>query len=104
MSDSQELIEYARAQLHKAVERLADESLRPRERLQSAWTNNVQYLWERKYLPDVLNDRFKEMWRRYTLRNEDPRTTVLRDLTDDDLERAFSELRSLHRDAQHWTS
>lgn len=96
------MLEAARDMLQRAVACLPAEPTPSIEPLQQAWTDHVQHLWERKYLPDELNSRFKEMWRRYTVRNEDPRTTELRTLTSEERESAISELRLLCRDAEAW--
>jgi hypothetical protein len=99
---SMEYLEYAQKQLREAVSCLSEEGVSPFECLQKAWTGNVQHLWERRYLPDELSERFKEMWRRYTEKTDDPRTTMLRDLTETELKSAIEELECLANDTINW--
>ena len=40
------------------------------------------------YLTNELNERFKAMWTRYTAPSDDPTSTVLRQMTPDELARA----------------
>jgi len=102
MDHPKEHLEYAQAQLREAVACLSGQSSRV-DALQKAWTENVQHLWEKRYLPEELNDRFKKMWRSYTQRTDDPRTTQLRDLSTEELSAAIRELESLAHDTLCWT-
>jgi hypothetical protein len=77
-------IGYAVNQLRTAVLTLAG-SGSLQERLQTAWTGNVQMLWTDRYLPDHLNDRFRTLWERYTAPSDDPRSTILRTMDDREL-------------------
>lgn len=99
---AEEHLEYAQRQLREALSCLSEESDSRSECLQKAWTRNVQHLWERRYLPEELNERFKEMWHRYTARTDDSRTTKLRDLTPDEVTSAIEELECLASDAIRW--
>ena len=75
-------LDHAVLLLRQALERVATGDEAAQARLQRAWTDHVQLLWERKNLPDDLNERFKQLWRSYTAKTDDPRTTQLRDLSE----------------------
>jgi len=85
-------LDYAAVELRRALECVSLGSEPAQVRLQKAWTQHVQMLWERKYLPDDLNERFKQLWADYTERTDDPRTTQLRTLSEDQVASAITEL------------
>jgi hypothetical protein len=85
-------LDYARVQLRHALECVAVGNEPAQARLQKAWTQYVQMLWERKCLPDDLNERFKQLWANHTEKTDDPRTTQLRELPENQLTSAISEL------------
>ena len=85
--------------LRQAIERVATGDEAAQARLQRAWSDHVQLLWEQKYLPDDLNERFKQLWRSYTAQTDDPKTTQLRDLSEDQRAAAIRELIALTMDA-----
>jgi hypothetical protein len=84
-------LEYATDVLTRAMGTVAGEGPLA-DRLQTAWTDDVQRLWSGVHLPDELNDRFRAMWRRWTDTSGDGRGTTLRSLSPDDLARASGEL------------
>jgi len=93
-------IECAVRQLRAAVEEMAGSTEGVQERLQRAWAEHVQLLWEKRCLPEVLHERFSDLWERYTARTDDPRSTELRELDDIELAAAVSELVALAFDTQ----
>jgi len=92
------------SQLRAAVQLLAATPGPLHERLQSAWTEHVQTLWENRHLPDPLRDRFETLWKRYTAPSPDPHATTLRTMNERELTEAASELVALAFDAALATS
>ena len=88
-------LEYAVEQLSAAVTRLATGDQPAAARLQAAWTDHVQTLWQSLYLPVALNDRFKTLWARYTAPSEDRQSTTMRVMTPSELDQAVSEVLAL---------
>ncbi len=91
---------YALAQLRAAVEGMAGSTEGIQARLQRAWTERLQLLWEDLYLPEALNERFKQLWVRYTAPSDNRRSTRLRELDDDELTAAVAELVALAFDVE----
>ena len=85
-------VEYAVEQLTGALKVLADTDDPLQVRLQRAWDDHVQNLWISVYLPVGLNERFKEMWHRYTPPSDDRQSTVLRAMGSDELGAAVADL------------
>jgi hypothetical protein len=50
-------------------------------RLQAAWHDHVQHVWEQRCLSAELLVEFRSLWERYTAPSDDPRSTVVRALT-----------------------
>jgi len=88
-------IGYAASQLRAAVQLLAATTEPLEVRLQNAWSEHVQTLWEDRYLPDGLNERFQILWDRYGERSDDRRNTALRKMNERELTEAASELVAL---------
>src|SRR5438270_3593985 len=87
---------YAVEHLTAAVTTLSATDAPLAVRLQRAWTESVQELWETMCLPADLNDRFRAMWHDYTQRSkDDPNTTTLRTMTDAELTRMAQDLVAL---------
>ena len=83
---------YAVEQLSRAVTTLASGDEPVAARLQAAWTDHVQMLWQSLYLPVELNDRFKALWERYTAPSDDRQSTKLRDLSPTELDQAVADV------------
>jgi hypothetical protein len=81
---------YAVQQLTAAVRLLAIGSAFPDQRLQQVWADQVANLRTSVYLPEHLNEQFKQMWARYAAPSDDPRSTALRDLPAEDQRAAVS--------------
>ena len=79
-------LSYAVDHLSAAVITLASADDPLADRLQRAWTDHVQELWQTMCLTTNLNEQFRAMWREYTHRSdEDPHTSVLRGMTGSEL-------------------
>jgi hypothetical protein len=85
-------LEYASEELAKAVEQLATSELPLHERLQAAWTEHVQMVWMKPCLTVELLGAFRDLWQRYTAPSDDPRSTVLREMTDAEDAQAIAEV------------
>jgi hypothetical protein len=70
----------------------------PFERLQRAWTDHVQHVWEAPHIAGELADRFRALWERYTGPGEDPHRTNLRSMNDREVRAAVTELVGLALD------
>jgi hypothetical protein len=70
----------------------------PQERLQRAWTDHVQHVWEAPHITGELADRFRALWENYTGAGDDPHRTNLREMTDSEVEGAVDELVRLSLD------
>ena len=92
-------LDHAVLVLRQALKRVATGDEAAQVRLQRAWSDHVQLLWERKYLPDDLNERFMQVWRSYTVKTDDPKTTQLRELSEEQRASAIRELIALTVDA-----
>ncbi len=64
-------------------------------RLQSAWDESVQLVWEKPCLTKELLVRFKALWDRFTDKAAGPRSTRLRTLTASEVAAAIDELLGL---------
>ena len=88
-------LEYATGHLLAAVGSIARSDAPMPSRLQSAWDESVQLVWEKPCLTrDLLAD-FKSLWGRYTAPSSDRRTTQLRDLSPAEVLAAIDELLDL---------
>jgi len=70
----------------------------PHDRLQRAWTNQVQHVWEARHVDGELADRFRALWEAYTGDGDDPHRTNLRDLSDGEIDLAVGQLVDLALD------
>jgi hypothetical protein len=70
----------------------------PFERLQRAWTDHVQHVWEARHIAGDLADRFRALWERYTGPGDDPHRTNLRAMSDSEVRAAVTELVELALD------
>ena len=78
-------LDFAAGHFRDAVVTLATSDQPMQARLQQAWIDHVQMVWMKRCLTrDLLRD-FKDLWETYTAPSDDPRSTTLRDLTDDEL-------------------
>lgn len=73
---------YAVDQLISAARILAADTRPLDQRLQQAWSERVAKLWTEVHLPEHLNERFKQMWARYAAPSDDSRSTMLRNLSE----------------------
>jgi len=70
----------------------------PLERLQRAWTDHVQHVWEAPHITGELADRFRALWERYTGPGDDPHRTNLREMSNDEVRAGVTELIELALD------
>jgi hypothetical protein len=68
------------------------------ERLQRAWTDHVQHVWEAPHVTGELADRFRTLWERYTGPGDDPHRTNVRAMSDGEVRAAVTELVELALD------
>ena len=68
------------------------------ERLQRAWTDHVQHVWEAPHVEGDLADRFRALWERHTGPGDDPRRTNIRATTESEAREAVAELVQLALD------
>jgi hypothetical protein len=92
-------IDYGVEQLQAAVTILADDDRSLTERLQAVWDRHIQNLWSSVHLTEDLNERFKDIWARFTAPSDDPRATTLRAMTSQELAAAAAEVVTLAFDA-----
>lgn len=64
-------------------------------RLQKAWDESVQLVWEKPCLTTDLLARFKELWERCTDPTAGPRSTLLRQMSESEAIAAVDELLAL---------
>jgi len=83
---------YAEEHLSAAVRSLAVSEASLQERLQRAWDDHVQLVWEKPCLTRDLLREFAALWERYTAPSSNPRSTILRATGNDELRRAIGEL------------
>jgi hypothetical protein len=88
-------LEYGVEQLTLAVEALACGDQPLGERVQAVWDDHVQMLWTSVHLTEDLNEGFKALWERYTALSDDPRSTVLRSMSVEELAEAAAEIVAL---------
>jgi hypothetical protein len=87
---------YAVEHLRAALTTLANTDAPLADRLQAAWTSHVQELWQTMCLPTDLNERFRAMWREYTVRDDaDRHTSTLRPLTTEELQKMAADVVAL---------
>jgi hypothetical protein len=65
-------------QMQEAVKILAAGEDFVDRRLQRAWDERVQHVWEKRCLPEDLAAAFRSLWERYTAPGDDPRRTKMR--------------------------
>jgi hypothetical protein len=92
-------IDYGVEQLQAAVTNLADGDRSLAERLQAVWDAHIQNLWSSVHLTEDLNERFKDMWTRFTAPSDHPRATTLRAMSSQELAEAAAEVVALAFDA-----
>ena len=88
-------LEYAADHLNDAVRSLAASERPLPERLQSAWDEHVERLWQQPCLTADLLREFRDLWLRYTAQSDDPRSTKLRNLSGPELVQTVGELVAL---------
>lgn len=88
-------LEYAADNLIDAVTSLAASERPLPERLQSAWDDHVERLWQQPCLTVDLLREFRDLWLRYTAQSDDPRSMKLRDISGPELVQAVGELVAL---------
>ena len=74
-------LDYAADHLLLAVREIACSEESRQGRLQTAWDEHVQHVWERPCLTRELLRDFKALWDRYTAPSTDRRSARLRELT-----------------------
>ena len=85
----------AAERLLAAVRSVAVSEGQLRTRLQTAWDESVQLVWEKPCLTPELLARFKALWDRVTDETAGPRSTRLRQLNEPEAAAAFDELLAL---------
>lgn len=88
-------LDYAADQFFAAVRSLASSEDPLQTRLQTAWDESVQLVWEKPCLTPELLARFKALWDRYTDKTAAPRSTKLRTLTASEAVAAIDDLLAL---------
>ncbi len=88
-------LDYAAEHLLAAVRSVAVSEGQLRTRLQTAWDESVQLVWEKPCLTPELLARFKALWDRVTDETAGPRSTRLRQLNASEAAAAFDELLAL---------
>ena len=88
-------LDYAADHLLGAVRSVAVSEGPLQTRLQAAWVESVQHLWEKACLTTELLARFKALWDRVTDPTAGPRSTRLRELTASEAVAAVEELLAL---------
>jgi hypothetical protein len=88
-------LDYAADHLLDAVRSVAVSEGPLHIRLQTAWVESVQHVWEKPCLTTELLARFKALWDRVTDPTAGPRSTRLRELTASETVAAVEELIAL---------
>lgn len=88
-------LDYAADHLLDAVRSVAVSEGALQTRLQTAWGESVQHVWEKPCLTTELLARFKALWDRVTDPTGGPRSTRLRELTVSEAVAAVEELIAL---------
>lgn len=88
-------LQYAADHLIDAVRSLAASERPLPERLQSAWDEHIEKLWQQPCLTGDLLREFRDLWFRYTAQSDDPRNTKLRNLTGPELVQAVGDVVAL---------
>src|SRR5947207_2578996 len=88
-------LDYAADHLTAAVRSLAKSDTALADRLQTAWDEHVQMVWEKPCLTRDLLREFRDMWRRYTAPSDDRQSTKLRALTHEEALQAIDDVVSL---------
>ena len=88
-------LDYAADQFFAAVLSLASSEDPLHTRLQTAWDESVQFVWEKPCLTPELLARFKALWDRYTDKTAAARSTKLRTLTASEAVAAIDDLLAL---------
>jgi len=88
---------YAADHLTDAVRSLATSEQPLPARLQTTWDEHVQLVWMKPCLTSELLREFWDLWRRYTAPSDDPRSTRLRALSEEEAGQAIQELVALWR-------
>src|SRR5688572_1095659 len=91
-------LDHAVTHLRGALHTLGTTFGDPFERLQRAWTDDVQMLWMTRCLPDPLNIRFRELWGRCTAPSDDRHATTLRSLDTIEVRTAIDDVIALALD------
>src|ERR1700722_2763883 len=86
---------YAADHLPDAVRSVAVSEVPLHTRLQTAWVESVQHVWEKPCLTTELLARFKALWDRVTDPTAGPRSATLRELTASEAVAAVEELIAL---------
>jgi hypothetical protein len=88
-------LDYAADHLAAAVRSVAVADGPLQTRLQAAWDESVQHVWERPCLTTDLLARFKALWDQVTDPAAGPRSTSLRELTQSETVATIDELIAL---------
>jgi hypothetical protein len=88
-------LDYAADHLLAAVRTVAHSEDPLTVRLQTAWDQSVQRVWEKPCLTRDLLIEFKALWERYTAPTTDPRSTKLREMTVSEAAAAIDDLLAL---------
>ena len=88
-------LDYAADHLTAAVRSLAKSDAPLAVRLQTAWDEHVQMVWQKPCLSRDLLREFRDLWQRYTAPSDDRQSTKLRALTREQSLQAIDELVSL---------
>jgi hypothetical protein len=88
-------LDYAAEHLTAAVRALGTSEAPLQQRLQTAWDDHVQNVWEKPCLTSELLREFRDLWQRYTAPSDDRQSTILRTLEHDELAAAVGELIAL---------
>ncbi len=86
---------YAAEHLLAAVRSVAVSEGQLQTRLQTAWDESAELVWEKPCLTPELLARFKALWDRVTDKTAGPRSTRLQPLTASEAAAAFDELLAL---------